>query len=630
MHPSGMPRVFSYERVSSALQAEQGRGLERQASAADSWCAARGLQIDDGLSDAGISAFKGDNVAKGALGKFLAMAQAGELGDDPILLVEAIDRLSRQEALDSLPDVLLGLVRAGVTIVSLEDGQEFSRASMRADGTQLVMLALKAEAAHQYSKRLSKRITAAWKQSAEDLAQSKLNRVGVFMPPWCKFDGERVLLDPDRAQIVRKVFDLALSDGDQIVATRLNQDGVPGLNDSRPWTRSKIRRLLTDPRVWGAVRLYGRENLTQKELHRRIEEGLEEQTFPDLLPLVLPKDDVDGVLAARAGRTFSGSGSGVKGQTWNIAQTLSRCGCGATATLGITYSNTRKGPDGKPLRLRYARCSAKCGAKGYRLDHLNGHLLTRLHQGQLQQLLDQDTDRGQRIKAEQKAISKLQAQLAQAEQAQKNAGRLFKEALLAGRDDPLYREAVEESRMESELKRAALTGAQQRLAGLRHEVDTEEFEEAVGELFDAFARQEDTPAQRQNLNRLMRRAGLQITLDREKQRVGIAIGGTLIDWQVLDPQAVQLALAGRITSANTRVSRITPSFLADLEATYPENQELLEKARSLVGEKGVSVTSVPPGYWETEQGNAVKELAREIKRNNPELVKLLRKLHEQA
>ncbi len=101
------------------------------------------------------------------------------------------------------------------------------------------MLALKAEAAHQYSKRLSKRITAAWKQSAADLAQNKLNRVGVFMPPWCKFDGA------------------------QIVATRLNEEGVAGLSDSRPWTRSKVRRLLKDPHVWGAVRLYGREDLTQ-------------------------------------------------------------------------------------------------------------------------------------------------------------------------------------------------------------------------------------------------------------------------------------------------------------------------------------------------------------------------------
>ena len=89
--------------VSSALQAEQGRGLERQATAADAWCAARGLQIDDGLSDAGIAAFKGENVACGALGFFLAMDQAGALGDGSVLLVEAIDRLSQEEALEPLP-----------------------------------------------------------------------------------------------------------------------------------------------------------------------------------------------------------------------------------------------------------------------------------------------------------------------------------------------------------------------------------------------------------------------------------------------------------------------------------------------------------------------------------------------
>ena len=91
-----------------------------------SWvAAARGLQIDDGLSDAGISAFKGENVARGALGFFLAMAQAGALGDGSVLLVEAIDRLSQEEALDSFTDVLFSLVRVAVTIVSLEDGQSF-------------------------------------------------------------------------------------------------------------------------------------------------------------------------------------------------------------------------------------------------------------------------------------------------------------------------------------------------------------------------------------------------------------------------------------------------------------------------------------------------------------------------
>ena len=113
-----MATAYSYERVSSGLQAEKGRGLDRQANAAERWCASNGhtLNANLSLSDAGLSAFKGDHLSKGALGRFLDMTQAGDLGTEPILLVEAIDRLSRLEAIDGLQDVLLALVRAGVTI----------------------------------------------------------------------------------------------------------------------------------------------------------------------------------------------------------------------------------------------------------------------------------------------------------------------------------------------------------------------------------------------------------------------------------------------------------------------------------------------------------------------------------
>ena len=51
------------------------------------------------------------------------------------------------------------------------------------------------------------------------------------------------------------------------------------------------------------------------------------------------------------------------------------------------------------MRLRYDRCSAKCVAKVYRLDRLNGHVLARLQQGQLQHLLAGD-GREARVKRE--------------------------------------------------------------------------------------------------------------------------------------------------------------------------------------------------------------------------------------
>ena len=99
------------------------------------------------------------------------MAQSGDLGAEPILLVEAFDRLSRLEAIDGLQDVLLALVRAGVAIVTLEDGAEYSRATLREDGSKLIVLAIKAQAAYEYSQRLSRRVTAAWDQARNDLGK---------------------------------------------------------------------------------------------------------------------------------------------------------------------------------------------------------------------------------------------------------------------------------------------------------------------------------------------------------------------------------------------------------------------------------------------------------------------------
>ena len=172
---------------------------------------------------------------------------------------------------------------------------------------------------------------------------------------------------------------------------------------------------------------------------------------------------------------------------------------------------------------------------------MNGHLLARLQQGQLQQLLAGD-GRDARIKREEQAIARLNGQLALAEQELENSSRVFKQSLKTGLIDPLFQEAVNEARDEVEAKKTAVTSAQQRLAGLRHEVDSKEFQAALKELFLAFANEEDTPKQRQAVNDLMRRAGLKVSLDREHQRVGMSIGDGDIDWQPLNPRLDVAAL----------------------------------------------------------------------------------------
>ena len=483
-----------------------------------------------------------------------------------MLLVESVDRLSRLELITALQDLIFGLLRAGVTIHTLEDGQEYTAAAVNTDIGRVIQLIAKVHAAHEYSKKLSRRIQRSWDQAIGDLEKGILPRGGVFCPPWCIRDGDTITLVPEKTEAVRLCFQYSLSDGDQTVADRLNAEGIASMND-KPWSASKVRNLLTDPRAWGGIRINRQDNMSAKRRERRGARAEQERVFPDLLPLVVTKEEADLTLAARAARSDPGCGNGrgKKGTTWNIAGGLTRCSCGATAAVNATNSGSRKNPDGTPLKLRYVKCSARCGAKSHRLDSVNAHLLTRLSDGQLQKLLAADTGRGQQIKAEQTAIGKLQAQLTQAEQAEANASKLFKDALKAGQVDPLFREAVDEARLDVEAAKTALAGAQQRLANLRHEVDSDEYEAALRALFDAFANDADTPAQRLQIKRFLRASGLRVTLSVDGQEVGLAVGDGEPEWQPISRDMERAALRSCMTGAKGEFFAIDAETAAMLQ-----------------------------------------------------------------
>ncbi len=130
--------------------------------------------------------------------------------------------------------------------------------------------------------------------------------------------------------------------------------------------------------------------------------------------------------------------------------------------------------------------------------------------------------------------------------------------------DPLFQEAVNEARDEVESKKTAVTTAQQRLAGLRHEVDSKEFQAALKELFLAFANKKDTSKQRQAITDLTHRAGLKVSLDREHQRVGMSLGDGDIDWQPLNPRldAAAIKQLMELLAAVDGVADMSPLFEA--------------------------------------------------------------------
>src|SRR4051812_26198562 len=101
--PPGRPLAYSYVRMSSAAQLK-GHSLRRQMELSQKYAEEHGLELLDGnrLHDLGISAFRGANVASGALGQFLAAVKDGKVPEGSFLLVESLDRISRQQPIASL------------------------------------------------------------------------------------------------------------------------------------------------------------------------------------------------------------------------------------------------------------------------------------------------------------------------------------------------------------------------------------------------------------------------------------------------------------------------------------------------------------------------------------------------
>ena len=122
--------VHAYVRFSTDRQ-KDGDSIARQRASAQAEADKRGLKITEWISDEGKSAFKGANRKVGNLSKWLARLDDGEIAPGSILILESIDRLSREAVMDAL-DTYTRIINAGVTVITTMDGQECNRANLNA------------------------------------------------------------------------------------------------------------------------------------------------------------------------------------------------------------------------------------------------------------------------------------------------------------------------------------------------------------------------------------------------------------------------------------------------------------------------------------------------------------------
>ena len=314
------PRVYSYRRFSSERQA-QGHSLERQTAAARVWCQENGHVLDEdlALSDLGISAFKGKNATEGALAAFLIAAKEGKIPRGSILLVESLDRLSRNTITDAVA-LLTSIVRAGIRVVSLIDGKEWNETTIN-DTVNFMMSVLLFARAHEESATKARRVRAAFAKKREAKLPVVSHGHG---PGWAypREDRQGWLLDEAKAASVVKVFEhVANGHGGVSIARIANTEEWPlpwrvRANTNTRWEHTQVSRLVRDRRVlgeWQPKQMVGTELVPLGD------------PVTDYFPRVITDDLWGRVHAALDGRQSIPRLRGIKG---DLLAGLLYCTCG--------------------------------------------------------------------------------------------------------------------------------------------------------------------------------------------------------------------------------------------------------------------------------------------------------------
>jgi len=243
----------------------KGDSQRRQLEKSTEWAKRNEVPLDESLNlrDLGVSAFRGKNAQQGALGLFLEAVETGRVKSGDYLILENLDRLSRDEVFGKALPLVQRIIGAGVNVVSLRTARIYNKQTVREIGPLLEML-IELWLANEESTKKSERLSAAWSNKRKHIATHKLTAI---CPQWLQPDvhvdpvkDTRTVVGfhpiPERVRIVRRIFRMAV-DGKGYIAIGkvLNREGVRtfghGKRKADLWDRSSIKKLLNNRAVLG-------------------------------------------------------------------------------------------------------------------------------------------------------------------------------------------------------------------------------------------------------------------------------------------------------------------------------------------------------------------------------------------
>lgn len=222
------------------------------------------------------SDFSGDYLENGGgFGELLFAIQQGAINAGDVVLVEALDRAGRLEALDMIQMFIIPILNAGVTIITLDDNVTYTKQSI--GGPHLFLLAARIQAAHQHSESLSRRVTHSYTKRREEAKEGVTPKR--MTPAWLNSDGS---VREDVATRVKEAFELYVSGmGKSTIAKRMRASGVERLAKcSGPtvegwlrneaaigrWSGHSVYPPIIDPALYYKAQIHAEKMKTQRPM----------------------------------------------------------------------------------------------------------------------------------------------------------------------------------------------------------------------------------------------------------------------------------------------------------------------------------------------------------------------------
>lgn len=350
--------AYSYIRFSTPAQAA-GRSQARQIEACERYCEEHGLTLAQGedyrFLDAGLSGWKGEHLEeKGQLSRFISLVKDGTIKPGSVLIVESLDRLSREEVMKALP-TFLSLLAESIDIVTLTDQKVYRKGCSDLD---LIMSILIMSRANEESSTKSKRVRDAYAKKHEK-ARADNTPMGNAIPMWLELseDKKQYILRPERALIVQRIYQLAIDGyGKEASSKKLNIEGIPSFK-GKTWGVSSLDKVLNNRAVLGEYQPYS----VQVD-----GSGIRQKSGEPILnyfPAAIDESTFYQAQAAISGRRVSGASK--QSANFNVWQGVAKCNlCGSAMHM----VNKGKPPRGYTYLQCYQSRKGLCNSKFTRLD----------------------------------------------------------------------------------------------------------------------------------------------------------------------------------------------------------------------------------------------------------------------